>query len=73
MRIEIDQLKKLPVDQKLRIVEELWDDILASDEPLTLPPETQHEILNRAADLDTDPDSALTRQELWQQVNTPHG
>ncbi len=36
MTIELDQLRKLSVSDKLRIVEELWDDIGASDETLVL-------------------------------------
>ena len=47
MSIEIDQLKRLPVSEKLRIVEELWDDIRTSEEPLTLHPDLQQEVLNR--------------------------
>ena len=36
MNVERDQLRKLPIAEKLRIVEQLWDDIAASDEPLVL-------------------------------------
>jgi hypothetical protein len=36
MNVELDQLRKLPIAEKLRIVEQLWDDIAASDEPLVL-------------------------------------
>ena len=71
MSIEIDQLKRLPVSEKLRIVEELWDDIRTSEEPLTLHPDLQQEVLNRAADLESNPDSAISREELWRRVNDP--
>lgn len=64
MSTELDELKKLPVSEKLRIVEELWDDIRTSNEPLNLPAQTKQEIVSRAADLEANPESALTRQEL---------
>lgn len=72
MSTELDELKKLPISDKLRIVEELWDDIRNSDEPLGLPKETKKEIQRRAAELETNPESALTREELWQRVDTPN-
>jgi putative addiction module component (TIGR02574 family) len=71
MSIELDQLKKLPVTEKLRIVEELWDDIRTSKEPLNFSAETRQEVLSRAADLEANPDSALNRKELWRRVNDP--
>ncbi|MFN6331685.1 MAG: addiction module protein, partial [Planctomyces sp.] len=38
MSIDLKQLKSLPVEEKLRLVELLWDDIGASDEPVILHP-----------------------------------
>ena len=73
MSIEIDQLRKLPVTEKLRIVEELWDDIQASDEAPAIPADLQNDILSRAEELKNDPSSGLTREELWRRVNNPDG
>ena len=69
MSIEIDQLRKLPVTEKLRIVEELWDDIQASDEVPAIPADLQNDISSRAEELKNDPSSGLTREELWRRVN----
>ena len=44
MSIELDQLRKLPVAEKLRIVEELWDDIQASNETPQIPEALQNDI-----------------------------
>jgi hypothetical protein len=38
MSIDFSDLHNLPVSEKLRIVEALWDDIGASDEPIVLQP-----------------------------------
>ena len=37
MQPSFDELHSLPVADKLRLVERLWDDIAASDEPVPLP------------------------------------
>ncbi|MDA0809988.1 MAG: addiction module protein [Planctomycetota bacterium] len=71
MSIELDQLRKLPVAEKLRIVEELWDDIQASDEKPQIPEDLQSDISSRAEELRNDPSSGLTREELWKRVDNP--
>jgi hypothetical protein len=37
MHPEVEHLRKLPIAEKLRVVEELWDDIGQSDESFPLP------------------------------------
>jgi hypothetical protein len=37
MHPEVEHLRKLPIAEKLRVVEELWDEIGQSDEPFPLP------------------------------------
>ena len=73
MSIELDHLRKLPVAEKLRIVEELWDDIAASDEPLILRDWHVAEAKRRDAELDANPDIALTRDQLWKRVDELNG
>ena len=73
MSIELDHLRKLPVAEKLRIVEELWDDIAASDEPLILRDWHVAEAKRRDAELDANPDIALTRDQLWKRVDDLNG
>ena len=69
MNVELDQLRKLPIADKLRIVEELWDDIGASDEPLVLRAWHKDEATRRANELEADPDIAITREGLWKRVD----
>ena len=73
MSVELDHLRKLPVAEKLRIVEELWDDIAASDEPLILRDRHVAEAKRRDAELDANPDIALTRDQLWKRVDDLNG
>ena len=69
MSIDLSDLHKLPVSEKLRIVEALWDDIGASDEPVVLQPWQRDEGKRRSDELKADPSIAIDRAELWRRVN----
>jgi putative addiction module component (TIGR02574 family) len=67
---EVEHLRNLPVAEKLRVVEELWDDIGQSSESFPLPDWHRVEAERRAAEIEADPAIALSREELWRQVGT---
>jgi putative addiction module component (TIGR02574 family) len=73
MAVHIEELRKLPITDKLRIVEQLWDDIGASDEDFPLPTWHKEEAQRRVAELDANPDLALTREQLWRSVDQADG
>lgn len=73
MSIDLENLRKLPVADKLRIVEELWDDISTADEPLVLHDWHKQEMRRRAQELEANPDRAITRDELWRRVDKLDG
>jgi len=73
MNIELEELRKLPVAEKLHIVEELWDDISNSDERLVLRDWHKDEARRRAEELEANPDLAITRDELWKRVDEANG
>jgi putative addiction module component (TIGR02574 family) len=73
MSIELEELRKLPIADKLHIVEQLWDDIAASDEAFPLLLWHKEEATRRAKELETSPETALTREELWKRVGESHG
>ena len=73
MHPDLENLRQLPIGEKLRVVEELWDDIAASGERFPLPDWHREEAERRAADLEADPSIALTREELWQRVDESDG
>lgn len=70
---QLEELRKLSVAEKLNIVELLWDDIGESDEPFPLPTWHQAEAKRRAAELASNPESGLTREELWKRVDSTNG
>lgn len=73
MHVELEKLRGLPVADKLRIVEQLWDDIHESDERLVVRNWHKEEAQRRLSDLEANPDAALTRKELWKRVDETSG
>lgn len=73
MHPEAEHLRQLPIREKLRVVEELWDDIAASGERFPLPEWHRQEAGRRAAELEADPSIALGREELWRRVDESDG
>jgi putative addiction module component (TIGR02574 family) len=65
MNIEqtIANLSALSVDERLRIVQKLWDSIPPESE-VTVSAEQREELQRRVAAHDRDPDSAISRDEL---------
>ena len=70
MSIDISDLRNLRVAEKLRIVEALWDDIGASDEPIVLQPWQFDEATRRSAEMKADPSIAIDHEELWRRVDS---
>ena len=69
MSRDLNELRSLPVEEKLRLVELLWDDIGASNEPIVLHPWHATEAGRRSAELKSDPSIAIDRDELWRRVD----
>lgn len=69
MSIDISELSKLSVEEKLQIIETLWDEIANSDEPIVLLPGQLEEVKRRSEELKADPSIAIDREELWRRVN----
>ncbi len=68
-----EHFRNLPIADKLRLVEEMWDDIAASGEPLPVPEWIHDEVARRAAESDRDPAALLTTEELWRRVDKNRG
>jgi putative addiction module component (TIGR02574 family) len=73
MHPDLENLRQLPISEKLRVVEELWDEIAASGERFPLPEWHREEAERRAAELEADPSIALTREQLSQRVDESDG
>jgi putative addiction module component (TIGR02574 family) len=69
MNADLSELRKLPIDEKLRIVEILWEDIAAKSGEIELDDRHFTEAKRRSDQLKADPSKAITRDELWRQVD----
>ena len=69
MDTPLEQIQQLPIKDRLNLVEQIWDGIGASDEPLIIRDWHKEEARRRAAELDADPSIAITRDELWKRVD----
>lgn len=68
-----EHFRDLPIADKLRVVEEMWDDIFASNEPFPFPESVIDEVRRRAEESDRDPSSLLTEEEMWRRVDEARG
>ncbi len=66
--MQIEELRKLPLDEKLRLVEALWDDIGSSHASPCVLDWVKAEARRRADELQKDPGATLTRAEVWNAV-----
>lgn len=69
MSTDISHLHTLPVAERLRIIEELWEGITSTTEPIVVPPEVIEEASRRADELHADPSIAIDDDELWRRVD----
>ncbi|TWU05800.1 addiction module protein [Stieleria varia] len=67
--MNISDLSGLSVNEKLRIVTQLWDEIASSPEHVIVPPDVIREASRRSAELDADPSIAIDEDELWRRVD----
>lgn len=73
MAIDFNELRSLPVAEKLRIVELLWDDIGAADGPLPIPEWHKDETERRRDEILKNPDLGLSHGEIWRRIREHHG
>ncbi len=69
MSVDYNDLKNLPTSDKLKIVELLWDDIGAANEPIELHAWQFDEATRRSNELKADSSIAIDRDELWRRVD----
>ena len=68
MTFDTTQLHSLPVAEKLRLVEFLWDDLGATAEPIPLPAWVESEAARRRDELRQNPAIGLTHKEVWRRI-----
>lgn len=67
--MDLEELHSLPVSLKIELVERLWDDIAAEVGGLPVAKWQLDEIRQRKAAAEADPNSLLSEEDFWQQVD----
>jgi putative addiction module component (TIGR02574 family) len=66
----LSELKSLPVVQRLRLVEDLWNSIVEDQHSLPDPPGVIAEVRARAAKFRADPSSGVTWEEAKRRIRS---
>ena len=64
MSVSREELQKLPLAERLELVEELWDSIARESEQLALTPAQMEELDRRFADYEKNPDEGVAWDEV---------
>jgi len=64
----LSELKKLSVDERIRIVQDLWDSIAAEPEKLPLTDEQREELDRRIAAYEASPEEVYSLEEVKERV-----
>ncbi len=65
----VEQIRALPVAERLQIVGQIWRDIASSSEPITLKDEELAEIERRIEAYNRDASIAIDEEELWRRMD----
>lgn len=63
------QLQSLPVNEKLRLVTTLWDQISSSGETIPVPDTVLDDADRRIKEMLVDPSASLTEDEMWRRAD----
>ena len=69
MDIFTDTIRDLGPAEKLRLVEQIWDDLAAEESPLPLPDWAVTEAARRRDEMLADPKLGSTDEEVWKRIN----
>ncbi len=73
MSVDPDELLALPPDEKLRLVEMLWDNLGEATEPIPLPGWVEREAARRRDELVADPSMGVDHEETWRKIDDRNG
>ena len=68
MDIYTDTIRDLRPSEKLRLVEQIWNDLAAEEAPLPLPDWAVAEASRRRDEMLADPSLGLTHEEVWKRI-----
>jgi putative addiction module component (TIGR02574 family) len=64
MKVDLDEVLRLPVAERLRLVEALWDSIAADSSALSLTDAQRDELDRRLAEHEANPDDVISWEDI---------
>jgi putative addiction module component (TIGR02574 family) len=63
-RVDMDAIRKLTVAERLQLIEEIWDSLVATPDSLPTVEGQRAELRRRLADHESDPSTAIPYEEV---------
>lgn len=70
MAIELSEILELPVEQRLKLIEAIWDSIAEFPEAIPLTEAQKHELDRRLDDLEKNPDAGSPWPEVKARIQS---
>lgn len=68
MDIYAESIQHLSIDEKLRLVERIWDDVASSTDGIPIPAWAIDEALRRRDEMIANPAIGVTHEEMWGRI-----
>ena len=68
MDIYTESIRCLPLGERLKLIQTIWDDIVSRDEQIPLPQSAIEEAKRRRDEMLVDPAVGLTHGEVWEKI-----
>jgi len=68
MDLYTESIRCLPLGERLKLVQTIWDDIVSSDEQIPVPPSAIEEAKRRRDEMQVDPSIGMTHDEIWKKI-----
>jgi putative addiction module component (TIGR02574 family) len=68
MDVYTDSIQHLPVAEKLRLVERIWDDVASSPEGIPIPAWAMEEAQRRRDEMIANPEIGVPHEQIWQRI-----
>ena len=68
MDIYTESIRCLPLGERLKLIQTIWDDIVSRDEQIPLPQSAIEEAKRRRDEMLVDPAVGLTHDEVWEKI-----
>lgn len=68
MDVYADSIQHLPIAEKLRLVERIWDDVASSPDEIPIPAWVIEEAQRRRDEMIANPEIGVTHEEMWERI-----